>query len=104
MWPAIKANNISSKIPLAEAITCMGFFLISFLEELIHYFIHRSDKRSKKSKRQLSQKDEFEIYDKNQRKEKMTKTYSIEDSEVGMLVYTVKLGNKELFGHRKIVP
>jgi hypothetical protein len=82
----------------------MGFFLISFLEELIHYFIHRSDKRSKKSKRQLSQKDEFEIYDKNQRKEKMTKTYSIEDSEVGMLVYTVKLGNKELFGHRKIVP
>ena len=82
----------------------MGFFLISFLEELIHYFIHRSDKRSKKSKRQLSQKDEFEIYDKNQRKEKMTKTYSIEDSEVGMLVYTVKLGNKELSGHRKIVP
>ena len=82
----------------------MGFFLISFLEELIHYFIHRSDKRSKKSKRQLSQKDEFEIYDKNQRKEKMTKTYSIEDSEVGMFVYTVKLGNKELFGHRKIVP
>ena len=76
----------------------MGFFLISFLEELIHYFIHQSDKRSKKSKRQLSQKDEFEIYDKNQRKEKMTKTYSIEDSEVGMLVYTVKLGNKELFG------
>ena len=104
MWPAIKANNISSKIPLAEAITCMGFFLISFLEELIHYFIHQSDKRSKKSKRQLSQKDEFEIYDKNQRKEKTAKTYSIEDSEVGMLVYTVKLGNKELFGHRKIVP
>ena len=71
----------------------MGFFLISFLEELIHYFIHQSDKRSKKSKRQLSQKDEFEIYDKNQRKEKTAKTYSIEDSEVGMLVYKVVVHN-----------
>ena len=89
MWAAIKANNISSKIPLAEAITCMGFFLISFLEELIHYFIHPSDnhKKSKNSKRQLRQKDEFELYDKNQRKEKTATIYSIEDSEVGMLVY-----------------
>ena len=89
MWAAIKTNNISPKIPLAEACTCMGFFLISFLEELIHYFIHPFDnhKKSKTSKRQLSQKDEFKLYDKNQRKEKMATIYSIEDSEVGMLVY-----------------
>ena len=67
----------------------MGFFLISFLEELIHYFIQPSDnhKKNKNSKRQLIQKDEFELYDKNQKKEKKAAIYSIEDSEVGMLVY-----------------
>ena len=52
MCTAIEAKELSSKIPLAEVITCSGFFLISFLEELIHHFIHPSDnhKKNKKSK------------------------------------------------------
>ena len=92
MCAAIEAKEISSKIPLAEVITCGGFFLISFLEELIHHFIHPSDnhKKNKKSKihRQsgkvanISQRNEFELYDersKMERKKEAATISSIED-------------------------
>jgi len=87
---AIEAKKLSSKIPLAEVITCSGFFLISFLEELIHHFIHPSDnhKKNKKSKihsgkvANISQRNEFELYDeksKMERKKEAATISSIED-------------------------
>merc|ERR1712086_321878 len=88
---AIEAKELSSKIPLAEVITCSGFFLISFLEELIHHFIHPSDnhKKNKKSKihRQsgkvadISQRNEFELYDEKSKKERKKETATISSIE-----------------------
>ena len=91
MCTSIEAKELSSKIPLAEVITCSGFFLISFLEELIHHFIHPSDnhKKNKKSKihRQsgkvadISQRNEFELYDEKSKKERKKETATISSIE-----------------------
>lgn len=67
--------DIDSFVPLAEAVTCSGFFIVSFLEELVHHFIHPHDNASaaggkvssKIQKRPLTQQQEFELYDKAQR-------------------------------------
>ena len=91
MCTAIEAKELSSKIPLAEVITCSGFFLISFLEELIHHFIHPSDnhKKNKKSKihRQsgkvanISKRNEFELYDEKSKKERKKEAATISSIE-----------------------
>ena len=58
---------------MTEVIACGGFFLISFLEELIHHFIHPHKKIAKSKihrqsgRRELSQRNEFELYDQNWR-------------------------------------
>ena len=94
---AIEEKEISSKIPIAEVVTCSGFFLISFLEELIHHFIHpHKNKNNKKSKihrqsgqtKNISHRKEFELYDARNSSTTNTSisTSSGEDLEEGLIV------------------
>ena len=72
-YAAIEEKEIHSKIPLTEVLICGGFFLISFLEELIHHFIHPHKKTTKSKihrqcgRKELNQRNEFELYDQNWR-------------------------------------
>lgn len=50
-------------MPLAEVITCAGFFIVCFLEELIHHFIHPHKKPPKSKPRLGRDQKEFERYD-----------------------------------------
>lgn len=62
---AIEHKNIDSVIPLTEVVTCSGFFLVSFLEELIHHFVIHPSKPVKKDLKlqTYDKKTEFELYD-----------------------------------------
>eukprot|EP00093_Oithona_nana_P001951 01951.XXX_8277_9475_1 [CDS] Oithona nana genome sequencing. len=43
---AIEGFDIDSNLPLPEVIVSLGFFMISFLEELIHHFVHPHQKKT----------------------------------------------------------
>lgn len=69
---AVDKADIDSFVPIAEVVTCSGFFLVSFLEELVHHFIHpHNEDRKLQSKRQnrqpLGHQQEFELYDAKRR-------------------------------------
>ena len=42
----IESFDIDSKLPLPEVIVSLGFFMVSFLEELIHHFVHPHQKKT----------------------------------------------------------
>ena len=95
----MESKDIDSPIPLTEVVTCSGFFLVSFLEELIHHFIHphRGPKKpplkrhgeqqeasaSEEPSRQGGQKqNEFELYDRRRKMESIAeKTNNIDEEE-----------------------
>ena len=43
---AIEGFDIDSNLPLPEVIVSLGFFMVSFLEELIHHFVHPHQKKT----------------------------------------------------------
>ena len=43
---AIESFDIDSKLPLPEVIVSLGFFMVSFLEEFIHYCVHPHQKKT----------------------------------------------------------
>ncbi len=93
----MESKDIDSPIPLTEVVTCSGFFLVSFLEELIHHFIHphRGPKKpplkrhgeqqeaAEEPSRQSGQKqNEFELYDRRRKMESIAeKTNNIDEEE-----------------------
>ena len=40
MFSDIQKFDIESNLPLPEVLVSLGFFMVSALEEIIHYFIH----------------------------------------------------------------